>query len=60
VDADWSMRDGMYDQSPDPDDEDSDSLPYASRRDIRPGNAAKFLTTDVPFNRTAVSVLQDL
>jgi hypothetical protein len=56
LDAGWSMQDALSDQSPDPYDEDSDGLPYGLHRDIRPGNTAKFLTTEGPFNRTAVSV----
>jgi hypothetical protein len=57
MDADWSMQDGRYDQSPDPDDEDSDGVPYGPRRDIRPGNTAKFFVAYIPFNRTVGFVL---
>jgi hypothetical protein len=59
MDADWSMQDGVYDQSPDPDGEDSDGLPYGTPRDIRPGNTAKFFNTDVPLNRTVFSLLEE-
>jgi hypothetical protein len=59
MDADWLMQEGRYDQSPDPDDEDSDSVPHGPHRDMRPGNVAKLITADPPFNRAATSVLQE-
>jgi hypothetical protein len=52
MDADWSMQDGRYDQSPDQDDDESDGAPYGPRRDIKPGNTAKFFIADVASNRT--------
>jgi len=56
VDADWSMQDGRYDQSPDPDDEDN-GFPHGLRKEMRPGNTAKlFLTPNISFNRAAVCV----
>lgn len=59
LDAEWSIQNALYHPSPDPDDEDSDGFPYGPRRDIKPGNTAKFfLTADGPLNRTAVPVLQ--
>jgi hypothetical protein len=48
MDSDWLMQEGRYDQSPDPDDEDSDSVPHGPSRDIRPGNVV-----DPSLNRTA-------
>lgn len=54
MDADWSMQDGRYDQSPDPDDEDVEEFSHGLRKEIRPGNTAKLLITDVSVNRTAV------
>ncbi|XP_069690050.1 ras GTPase-activating protein raskol isoform X5 [Periplaneta americana] len=39
LDADWSLQDGMYDSSPDPDDDDSDVLPFGPRRNIKPGES---------------------
>jgi hypothetical protein len=56
VDADWSMQDGRYDQSPDPDDEDNEGFPHGPRQEIRPGNTAKLLTTNISFNRALVCV----
>jgi hypothetical protein len=55
VDADWSMQDGRYDQSPDPDDEDN-GFPRGLRKEMRPGNIAKLLTPNIFFNRAAVCV----
>lgn len=51
VDADWSMQDGRYDQSPDPDVEDNEGFPHGPRREMRPGNSTKLLTTNISFNR---------
>lgn len=56
VDADWSMQDGRYDQSPDPDDEDNEGFPRGRRKEMSPGNTAKLLTTNISFNRAAVCV----
>jgi len=56
VDADWSMQDGRYDQSPDPDDEDIEGFPHGPRNEFRPGNTAKLLTANIYFNRSAVCV----
>lgn len=59
MDADWSMQDGRYDQSPDPDDEDIEDFPRGPRREMRPGNTAKFFITNISFKRTAVYMLED-
>ena len=57
VDADWSMQDGRYDQSPDPDDEDNEGFPHGPRQEIGPGNnTAKLLATNISFNRALVCV----
>jgi hypothetical protein len=52
VDADWSMQDGRYDQSPDPDDEDN-GFPHGLRKEMRPGNTTKLFDSKYFFQQNS-------
>lgn len=59
VDADWSMQDGRYDQSPDPDDEDNDGFPHGPRQEMRPGNTAKLFDYKYFFQQSSGLCVKD-